>query len=480
MDFNGGMKKANKTYGVRKILLMGVFWRILFIEAVLLVYSLFYRWWTEDAGAADLFWYAVRIIILVGIIIVFMMVTLKKFLTDKIIIPLEALAEANKETQKDYTNINHIELDDNAPDEIRTLVTSRTAMLKKIINVSEERLNLVNFIKDTFGRYLSKKVVDEILTSPKGQQIGGSRKTVTVLMSDLRGFTSISENRDPEEMVRLLNRYLGKMSKIILRYDGIIDEIIGDAILGVFGAPNAHADDPERAVACAIEMQNCLADLNREIVASGAPPLEMGIGINTGQVIVGNIGSEVRMKYGIVGDTVNRVSRIESNSTGGQVLIGRSTYDLVKDSVTVLPPQTMMMKGLKKPLVFYSVTAIHNPDFQVTLAPSPKQTARIPIRIPFVCWTIQDKKVSPMPIKGETLAMDGKHIWAETAVPVPVYTDVKLNLDFCIDAHCFDEIYAKATALDAGEENGYTKFTITAMGSGDKALLAKWMNQAAG
>ena len=227
-----------KTNSVRKILLMGVFWRILFIEGVLLVYSLVYRWLAEDAGAADLFWYAVRIIILVTIIIIFMMVTLKNFLTDRIILPLEVLAKANKETQKDYTRSNHVDLPEGTPDEIRTLADSRTAMLKKIINVSEERLSLVNFIKETFGRYLSQKVVDEILTSPKGHQIGGSRKTVTVLMSDLRGFTNLSETRDPEEMVKLLNRYLEKMSRIILKYDGIIDEIIGDAILAVFGAPN--------------------------------------------------------------------------------------------------------------------------------------------------------------------------------------------------------------------------------------------------
>ncbi|MCG8635461.1 MAG: adenylate/guanylate cyclase domain-containing protein [Desulfobacterales bacterium] len=472
------MEKKRKTRGVRKILLMGVFWRILFIEAVLLVYSLFYRWWTEDSGPADLFWYAVRIIILVGIIIVFMMVTLRKFLTDKIINPLEALAEANKKARQDYTRANHIDLADDAPDEIRTLVTSRAAMLKKIISISEERLKLVNFIKETFGRYLSQKVVDEILTSPKVQQIGGSRKTVTVLMSDLRGFTSLSEDRDPETMVQLLNRYLGKMSKIILRYDGIIDEIIGDAILAVFGAPDSHGNDPERAVACAIEMQNCLADLNREITASGALPLEMGIGINTGQVIVGNIGSELRMKYGIVGDTVNRASRIESNSIGGQVLIGRTTFDLVKDYVTSLPPRNMMMKGLKKPLVFYSVTAINGPDFRVALSSSQNRGARIPIRIPFTCWTIQDKIISTIPITGETLSMDEKNIYAKTTVPVSPYTDVKLELDFCIDAHCFDEIYAKT--IEADPLGQHTRFSITAMREKDKALLAKWMNQATG
>jgi len=470
----------NKTNGVRKVLLMGVFWRILFIEAVLLAYSLVYRWMTEDAGATDLFWYAVRIIILVAIIIIFMMVSLKSFLTEKIIQPLEALAKANKKIRKDYTRVNNIHLPKNAPDEFHTIVNSRTAMLKEIINVSEERLNLVNFIKETFGRYLSQKVVDEILTSPKGPQIGGTRKTVTVLMSDLRGFTSLSENKDPEEIVRLLNRYLGKMSHIILRYDGIIDEIIGDAILAVFGAPEAHGNDPERAVACALEMQNCLRDLNREITAAGGIPMEMGIGINTGQVIVGNIGSRQRMKYGIVGDTVNRASRIESNSVGGQVLIGQSTFDLVKDMVQALPPGNMMMKGLKKPLVFYPITAICSPDYRQEIIPTDPKNTRIPIKIPFACQPILDKKVSDISISGETRSMDRKNIYAVTASPLPPFTDVKLKLDFCIDAHCFDDIYAKTMGTVTGEKNEPIQFSITSMEEKDKVLLEKWMAQAAG
>jgi adenylate cyclase len=156
------MLKNDKKNGVREILLMGVFWRILIIEAVLLVYSLFYRWFTEDAGPADLFWYAIRIILLVGIIIIFMMVTLKKFLADRIITPLESIAAANKKIQKDYSNAGEIDLPRDSPDEIRTIVTSRASMLRQIIQVSEERLHLVNFIKETFGRYLSQKVVEEI------------------------------------------------------------------------------------------------------------------------------------------------------------------------------------------------------------------------------------------------------------------------------------------------------------------------------
>ncbi len=210
----GNEQKAEQK-GVREILLMGVFWRILFIEGVLLVYSLGYRWFTADATALELFWYSVRIIILVAIIIIFMMVTLKKFLTQKIITPLEIIASANKKIQDDISSDDLVALPENSPHEMETIVSSRSKMLKTILDVSEERLHLVNFIRDTFGRYLSSKVVDEILESPQGQKIGGTRKTITVLMSDLRGFTTLSESRDPGEMVDLLNQYLEKMSIIL-------------------------------------------------------------------------------------------------------------------------------------------------------------------------------------------------------------------------------------------------------------------------
>lgn len=471
-------KKNDTRKGVREILLMGIFWRILFIEAILLIFSLFFRWFTEDTTPMDLFWYGVRIIILVGIIILFMMVTLKKFLTHKIITPLEVIAAANKKIQDDISNTKHVELLEDSPYEIRTIITSRAKMLKTIFDVSEERLRLVNFIRETFGRYLSSKVVDEILKSPQGQQIGGRRKTVTILMSDLRGFTNLSETRDPEEMVQLLNRYLEQMSKIILKYDGIIDEIIGDAILAVFGAPESHGDDPERAIACALEMQNSLIELNKEIIQSKYPPVEMGIGINTGNVIVGNIGSDLRMKYGIVGSTVNTAARIESNSIGGQVLIGEPTFKQVSEKIKAEPPRNIMMKGLKEPLVFYCVSAI-NSKYSVSLKSPVTADSSLTIKLPFQCWTIRDKKVNTIPRFGETIRLNDNTMDAFISPALESFTDIKLKFDFCIDAHCFEDIYAKSLSIETGQTREFNRLSITSMDQKDRNIIKKWMAQAA-
>lgn len=464
---------------VKKILLVGVFWRILVIEAILLVCSLLYRALTENPAHADLFWYAMRIIFLIGIIIAFMMVTLRSFLTRKIISPLEAIASSNRRLQiRDIDpSARDIDLPKDTPVEIKEIVDTRTQMLTTILKVSEERLRLVDFIRDTFGRYLSEKLVDEILETPEGQKIGGRTETVTILMSDLRGFTRLSETRDPEELVKLLNRYLERMSKVILAYDGIIDEFIGDAILAVFGVPEQRKDDAERAVACGLAMQNALMELNEEIVSKGSPPLEMGIGINTGTVIVGNIGSELRTKYGIVGSPVNEVARIESNTTGGQVLIGESTYKLVKALVKADSPQTVMMKGLKKPLVSYPVSEI-GPPYNVTSSFQVDTESGVEISLPFHCWKVDEKKIASEAINGETMLMNESVITASVDPPLKPLTNIKLIFDFCVDAHCFDDIYAKVVSVKEHKGKTVNNLRITSINQKDRDLLNKWMEDA--
>jgi len=470
------MTSKNEKNGVREIVLLGVFWRILIIEGILLIGTLIYAALTEDKGSVELFWYAIRIISLVAIIVLFMMITLKSFLERRIISPLETIASANQRFQNDDTSAREVSLPEDVPKEIKGIISSRTQMLDTILKISEDRLHLVKFIRDTFGRYLSKKVVDEILESPNGQEIGGHRKTATIMMSDLRGFTSLSETRDPEDMVRLLNRYLERMSKVIMEYDGMIDEFIGDAILTVFGVPDEHDDDPLRAVACALAMQNALIELNNELMREGYPALEMGIGINTGSVIVGNIGSEIRTKYGIVGTSVNIASRIESNTIGGQVLIGEATYLLVKELVTSDPAQTVMMKGLKKPLVIYPVTAI-GPPYDVKLGFQAASKNGIEISLPFHCWKVEDKKIASESMLGETITLNDNEITASIEPHLEPLTDIKLIFDFCMDAHCFDDIYAKVLSSEEQKDKIINLLRITSINQKDRDILKKWISE---
>jgi adenylate cyclase len=469
-------EKSNKNRGIREILLAGVFYRILVIEMILLAWSVIYKMVSEGASGPELLWYALRIILLVVVIILFMMFSLRRFLERKIIRPMEAVAEANRRLDVAHPEVDQVKLDDDAAVEIREVVSTRARMLEAILKVSNQRLQLVNFIKDTFGRYLSRKIVDEILESPEGRRIGGRRQTVTVLMSDLRGFSDLSDSRDPEEMVQILNRYLEAMTQVIERYEGVIDEFIGDAILTVFGIPEEKADDPPRAVACALAMQQTLANLNQDLVADGLPPLEMGIGINTGPVVVGNLGSETRTKYGIVGAVVNVASRIESNTVGGQVLVGEATYEKVETLLTAESPMTVMMKGIKRPLVCYPVTGIGGP-YDIRFDPKSPDPL-VEIRLPFHLWQLDGKKVVSGPIEGETHRLNGSTFIVNVPEALTPLTNVKLLFRFCQDAHCFSDVYAKVIGVENHDYPPSCRLQVTYMDQADRSLLDSWIQTA--
>ena len=199
--------------------------------------------------------------------------------------------------------------------------------LTQAFNDMMEGLRQRDFIRETFGRYVTKEVVEQLLETPDGLKLGGENREVTIMLSDLRGFTPLTEHLEPDQVVNLLNRYLERMESIISEHQGTINEFLGDAILTFFGAPVHHADHAQKAISCAIAMQLAMPDFNAQNEAVGLPPLSMGIGINTGNVIVGNIGSQNRAKYGVVGHTINLASRVEGSAMGGQVLITESTFE---------------------------------------------------------------------------------------------------------------------------------------------------------
>jgi adenylate cyclase len=227
-------------------------------------------------------------------------------------------------------------------------------------NEAQAQLERANrLIRKTFGQYLSDDIVDSILESPDGAALGGEKRFVTIMMTDLRGFTAIGERLPAEDVVSIINIYLESMTEIILKYQGTIDEFIGDAIFVIFGAPVLRDNDAKRAVACAVEMQLAMTDVNRRCREHGYPEVQQGIGINSGQIVVGNIGSKKRMKYGVVGRNVNLTSRIESYTVGGQIFISENTLDecgrhllRIDDEMEVMP------KGVKKPITIYEVGGI--------------------------------------------------------------------------------------------------------------------------
>lgn len=212
------------------------------------------------------------------------------------------------------------------------------------------------FIRATFGRYLSDDIVTDILERPEGLELGGDLRRVSILMSDIRGFTTLSENLAPAQVVRMLNRYLGAMTDIIMAHNGTIDEFIGDAILAVFGAPQFGEDDADRAVQCALAMQAAMQEVNALNVADGFPAVSIGIAINTGDVIAGNIGSERRSKYGFVGHEMNVTSRIEDITAGGEILISDSTLNSLTGHYTRGRSQQLNVRGIDQAIHVHQIT----------------------------------------------------------------------------------------------------------------------------
>ena len=245
------------------------------------------------------------------------------------------------------------------------------------------------FIRQTFGSYLSDEIVDTILEKG-GLQIGGEKRCATILLADLRGFTSLSERLPAEDVVAMLNIYLETMTEIIQKYQGTIDEFIGDAILVIFGAPILRPDDPQRAVACAVEMQLAMTSVNERNRWAGYPEVALGVGLNTGEVVVGNIGSQKRIKYAVVGRAVNLTARIESYTVGGQIFISESTLNECGDILRLDSAMKVMPKGVKKPLTIHEVGGIGG-DFQLFLLPKKEITwkelsQKLPVQFTVVDW----------------------------------------------------------------------------------------------
>jgi class 3 adenylate cyclase len=296
---------------------------------------------------------------------------------------------------------------------------------KQEIKHLAENLELRNrFIQSLFGRYLSDEVVADLLASPEGPRIGGEQRRVTLLMSDLRGFTPLTEGLAPQQVLRLLNSYLGTMADVVLAHQGTVDEFVGDAILAIFGAPVARPDDARRAVACAVAMQAALGALNRANEPAGLPRLEMGIAVHTGDVIVGNIGSERRTKYGVVGSAVNHAGRIESFTVGGQVLISDATLREAGDSVRVGERLAVDAKGTREPIVVYDLQGVGGADVPGT--PDGMLPLAVPLNV--LCHVVVGKRVQSEAFGGRLVELSVRSGSLLTPRRLRALSNLKLEL----------------------------------------------------
>lgn len=296
------------------------------------------------------------------------------------------------------------------------------------IKALNDRLELRNkLLAETFGRYISDEVVSQLLDTPGGLALGGRKRELTVMMSDLRGFTALSERMPAQELLAMLNHYLGAMTEEIQRYHGTIIEFIGDGILAIFGAPGERPQHAAEGVAAALAMQRAMADVNAWNREKGYPELEMGIGMGTGEAIVGNIGSEKRTKYGVTGSMVNLCGRIESYTVGGQLLISPRTRELVQAELTVESSLTVKPKGAGSPFEVYSVTGIGAPyDVRIGREDEPLRPLARPCPAKF--HTIDGKHVGGELLSGCFTALSAREGLLRTEAALKPYDNLEMEI----------------------------------------------------
>ena len=346
--------------------------------------------------------------------------------------------------------------------DITELTEMRDAVraMEKIQDLNRQ-LELRNrVLQETFGRYLSDDVVKEILESPGGWKLGGQRQKLTVLMSDLRGFTAMSERMKPQDLINMLNHYFGEMYEEIERYRGTLIEFMGDGMLVVFGAPTWRENHASDAVAAAVGMQKRMEAVNRWNLKHGYEELAMGIGINSDEMILGNIGSEKRTKYGVLGAAVNLAGRIESYTTGGQILISPGTREAVREELNVRQTLSVSPKGVGGEILLSDIAGIGAP-YNLRLNVKYEALTTLPAPVPVRFARVEGKHTEDSWLEGSITAASEDEALLDTGEALSALDNLLLKIG--------GNLYAKVTQV----EQGSCRITFTAK----PPRFAEWFEQ---
>jgi adenylate cyclase len=246
------------------------------------------------------------------------------------------------------------------PDDLELIsaVAAQTAIAVENVR-AHERLAKEEVARANYSRFLPEYVVKQLLDNPDSFKLGGVLQTITVLFADIRGFTRISEHAPPEKIVQLLNRYFSAMTDIIFAHGGTLDKYLGDGLMALFGAPTTTPKDAANAIAAAVAMQRRMLSINEELHAEGFPEIGIGIGLHTGEVTVGYIGSERRSEYTAIGDAVNTASRLESNAKAGEILVSEVTAKAAHSRYQLAAREPISVKNREQPVPLFEVEWQH-------------------------------------------------------------------------------------------------------------------------
>jgi len=301
-----------------------------------------------------------------------------------------------------------------------------------------------------------------------GLPVGSQTLEVTLLLSDLRGFSVTTDSYAAGEVIQILNRYFTHMCEIIYRYGGTVDKFIGDSIMAIFMAPPSGTSYIEQAVCCAVEMQIAMDTFNKENENLGLPNFYMGIGINTGQVVAGRVGSDLHSEYTVIGDEVNLASRIEAYTLRGQILVSEKTVSRIKELVTVENPIYVSVKGKLELTPLYELIAIGEPYNLQVPEREARRSLRVEINIPFKFQICEGKIILPEIYEGRILNISSGGMFACSLSEVKPYLNIRFEFEFETFGVKSEPIYGNILKVKKETELYEMNIEFTAMSPKDK------------
>jgi len=322
-----------------------------------------------------------------------------------------------------------------------------------------------------------RKIIKSVVENIDIELAPGEPKEVTVLLSDLRGFTAITETYAAKTIVEMLNRYFSIMCRIIYSRGGIVDKFMGDSIMALFGAMKSKEDDVIQAICCSIEMQIAMDQFNRESEVLGMPNLYMGIGINSGNVVAGNIGSALHSEYTVIGNEVNLASRIEAYTLRGQILISKNTYNKVGDMVAVNDPISVSVKGRKDPVPLYDLIGVNEPFNLIVPEREVRKSIRADVNIPFSFRICENKVICSTTCKGRILNISSGGLFACTNTEVKPHLNMVFRIEFGLSGMNSSDIYGKILKVAKCDELYEINIEFTLISPDDRTLIKTLVNK---
>lgn len=334
-------------------------------------------------------------------------------------------------------------------------------------------------IRQEYGVPLSgegaKALAATLRASSAAAKAGFTAREVTVLVADLRGFTSFSERYPPAFVLEVLNEFLIEMSLVVARHGGRIEKFMGDSVMALFGLPKAREDDALRAVTCALEMQLSLDALNERRAAAKPPRLYMGIGISSGSAMTGLLGSELYSEYAVIGDDVNLASRIEAVSLRGQVLISDKTYARCRDAVTTGKPVSVYVKGKTRPVTIHEVTGIPALDLEARRKDM-RASPRVQTKLPFTYYVVRDKVVAAQPLQGIIVDLGYHGAAASFVEHYPPHTEIKLSVNIPLVGGDANDVYARVIRTSRQDNRYLSGLEFTALSDEASAQIQQFVH----